>query len=59
MTEIAQRAESLEEIGNATKTIGSANEKIAHRAKGVREALLREVQQLREHVDALRRQRAK
>jgi hypothetical protein len=55
VAEIGQRAESLDEICSLTKTITNANEKIATRARAVREALLREVLRLQEHLEALRR----
>ncbi len=57
LAEIGQRAGSLEDICTATKTITNANEKIATRARVVRDALVREVFRLQEHVEALRRQR--
>jgi hypothetical protein len=57
LTEIGRGAEGLEDVCAATKTITNANEKIAVRARAIREALLKEVLRLEEHLRALRRRR--
>ena len=55
LLEIGRQAESLDQIGDATKTINNANEKIANRARLVRTALLKEVDRLQGHLEGLRR----
>src|SRR5439155_25440272 len=54
LLEIGRQAESLEQITDATRTITNANEKIATRARVVRDALAREVLRLQAHPEGLR-----
>ena len=55
LLEIGRQAESLDQISDATRTITNANEKIATRARVVRDALAREVLRLQAHLEGLRR----
>ena len=54
LVEISRNAESLEEILEATRTVTNANERIAQRARLAKERLLKEIDRLEEHIQALR-----